>query len=199
MNKRKIYNGILRRINKTLSIISTKITYLKVWLLEIEIGRGNKFFGVPYIKIEGAAKITIGNNCTFRSKETSHPSGLNHRVMLSCKPTIYDMEPELKIGDCCGFSGTTIACFCKIIIGNNVRVGGNCVIRDGDNHFSDPRATQPNPIIIEDNVWIGANCVIKKGVHIGVNSLIGMNSVVTKDVPANCVAVGVPAKVIKTI
>lgn len=78
-----------------------------------------------------------------------------------------------------------------------MRVGANCLIMDGDAHFEDPRTSPAKPIVIEDNVFIGANCVIRKGVTIGENTVIGMNSVVTKDIPANCVAVGSPCKVIR--
>lgn len=53
------------------------------------------------------------------------------------------------------------------------------------------------PIIIEDNVFLGANVVVKKGVTIGANTVVGMNSVVTHSLPANCVAVGIPCKVIR--
>lgn len=70
---------------------------------------------------------------------------------------------------------------------------------DGDEHFNDRRTAPPKPIIIEDGVFIGANVVVKKGVTIGKNSVIGMNSVVTKSIPANCVAVGIPCKVIRTL
>ena len=54
-------------------------------------------------------------------------------------------------------------------------------------------------VVIKDNVFIGVNTVILKGVTIGENSIIGAGSVVTKDIPANSVAVGNPAKVIQTI
>lgn len=47
--------------------------------------------------------------------------------------------------------------------------------------------------------FLGANVVVKKGVTIGANSVIGMNSVVTHNIPANCVAVGIPCKVIKQL
>lgn len=57
----------------------------------------------------------------------------------------------------------------------------------------------PLSIVIEDNVFLGANVVVKKGVTIGANSVIGMNSVVTHDIPANCVAVGIPAKMIRKL
>jgi len=52
-------------------------------------------------------------------------------------------------------------------------------------------------ITIEDEVWIGANCVITIGVTIGKHSIVGAGSVVTKDIPPYCIAVGNPARVIK--
>jgi maltose O-acetyltransferase len=55
------------------------------------------------------------------------------------------------------------------------------------------------PIVIEDNVWLGGAVTVLPGVHIGENSVIGAGSVVTKDVPANSVAVGNPARVIRSI
>ena len=54
-------------------------------------------------------------------------------------------------------------------------------------------------ISIEDGVWIGEKVTILPGVTIGTNSIIGANAVVTSNIPANCVAVGIPAKVIKFI
>ncbi len=53
------------------------------------------------------------------------------------------------------------------------------------------------PIKIGDNVWIGANSVILKGVTIGNNAIIAAGSIVTKDVPANAIVGGCPAKVIR--
>lgn len=55
------------------------------------------------------------------------------------------------------------------------------------------------PIYIEENVWIGANSVVLPGVRIGANSVIGAGSVVTKDIPANVVAVGNPCRVMREI
>lgn len=54
-------------------------------------------------------------------------------------------------------------------------------------------------IIIEDNVWIGEGCVILPNVKIGQNSVIGANTVVTKDVPRNSIVVGNPGRVIRQI
>ena len=80
-----------------------------------------------------------------------------------------------------------------------MRIGANSRIMDGDAHFDDARTAAPKAIVIEDDVFIGANCLIKKGVTIGRGAMIGMNSVVTHDVPPYTVAVGIPAKVIRKI
>lgn len=60
-----------------------------------------------------------------------------------------------------------------------------------------PKYAASAPIIIGENVWIGSNARIQKGVNIGDNAIIAANSVVTKDVPANAIAAGNPAKIVK--
>lgn len=54
-------------------------------------------------------------------------------------------------------------------------------------------------IIVENGVWIGSNCFIRGGVTIGENSIVGAGSVVTYDIPANCLAYGTPAKFIEKL
>ena len=56
-----------------------------------------------------------------------------------------------------------------------------------------------SPIVIEDDVFIGVNCIILKGVTIGARSIIAAGSVVTKSIPADCIAGGNPAKVIRLL
>lgn len=75
-------------------------------------------------------------------------------------------------------------------------VGADTCIGDTDDH-PERLDTKPAPVVIGDNVFIGMHCLILKGVTIGENSIIGAGSVVTKDIPANCVAAGVPCKVIR--
>lgn len=55
------------------------------------------------------------------------------------------------------------------------------------------------PIVLEDNVWLGGGVIVLPGVTIGENSVIGAGAVVTKDVPANSIAVGNPARVVRSI
>lgn len=88
-----------------------------------------------------------------------------------------------------------------IFIGNGVLLGHRCTIATL-NHDLDPARRQdllPAPVHIGDNVWIGTNVTILPGVTIGENAVIAAGAVVAKDVPANMVAAGVPAKVIRSV
>ena len=62
-----------------------------------------------------------------------------------------------------------------------------------------PEGKSENPIVIEDDVWIGAHSIILKGVTIGARSIIGAGSIVTKDIPCDCIAAGNPCKVKKKL
>lgn len=90
-----------------------------------------------------------------------------------------------------------------IYIGNRVMIGPNVTIAAGTHPVAPElreKGIQYNlPVRIEDNVWIGSGAQIMPGVTIGENSIIGAGSVVTKDIPANVVAVGNPANRIRPI
>ena len=88
-----------------------------------------------------------------------------------------------------------------IWIGDGALIGHNTVLATL-NHGLFPEERQdliPKPIHIGKNVWIGSNSTILPGVTIGDNAVIGAGSVVTKDIPENMIAVGCPAKVIRSI
>ncbi len=88
-----------------------------------------------------------------------------------------------------------------IVIGDGVFIGPKvCLITE--NHGSEPaqrRTLTSKPIHIERGVWIGAGAIVLPGVTVGENAVVGAGSVVTHDVPANTVAAGNPAKVIRKI
>lgn len=90
-----------------------------------------------------------------------------------------------------------------VYIGNNVLIGPNVVIDTGTHPIRpDIRAKQAQynvAVTIEDNVWIGAGAIILPGVCIGKNTVIGAGSIVTKDIPANVVAIGSPCRVLREI
>ena len=95
-------------------------------------------------------------------------------------------------------TNSTLNCFHHIEIGEQCAISDNVCISDSDSHFIIGRKEKMmSPIIIGDHVWIGKNVTILKGVHIGDGAIIGAGSVVTKDIPAKCLAVGNPAHVIK--
>lgn len=96
----------------------------------------------------------------------------------------------------------TLHAYEHIEIGDASRIGEMVTIRD-HNHFSELVETpgahkgfRSAPVVIGKNVWIGVKATIMPGVTIGDNAIVGANAVVTKDVPANKVVAGVPARVI---
>lgn len=108
-----------------------------------------------------------------------------------------------------------IMCVDRVEIGAYTAIADNTIICDNNNHpvspsyrkrmrqtsFDDPMRTwkysDHAPIVIGENCWIGTNVRICKGVTIGNNSIVAACSVVTKDVPANCIVAGNPAKIVK--
>lgn len=88
-----------------------------------------------------------------------------------------------------------------IHIGDTVQIGPYTIIMDSDFHdLKDHSKDGPSkPIYIEDDVWIATRVTILKGVRIGKGSVIAAGAIVTKDVPAYCVAAGTPARVVKKI
>ena len=90
-----------------------------------------------------------------------------------------------------------------VYIGDHVMIGPNVTI-SAAGHPIDPDLRRETmqfnfPVRIEQNVWIGAGAILLPGVTIGENSVIGAGSVVTRDIPANVVAMGVPCRVVREI
>ena len=136
--------------------------------------------------------MSIGTGATIQS----------YSWLIAWKIDNYD--PELSIGPGCAIGDFNhIAAVRKVIIGNNVLTANRVYISDNLHSFEDitkPVMHQPikfkSEVIIGDGAWLGENvCII--GAKVGKNSVIGANSVVTRDIPDFCVAVGSPAKVIK--
>jgi len=172
------------------------INKIKFYFWKVKIGTDIITYGPVLIFKKENSIIQIGNHCVFRSKMHSNLIGINRPCSLST----LTKNATIEIGNNCGFSGTVIGAFKSIYIGNNVRCGANTLITDSDWHLNDNRINpKPLPIIIEDNVWLGINVVVMKGVTIGENSIIGANSLVTKNIPPNVIAAGNPCRIIKKI
>ena len=90
-----------------------------------------------------------------------------------------------------------------IVLGEDCMLGSDIDVRTGDSHSmlavaSGERTNAAGDVTIADHVWIAAHCRILKGVAIGRESVVGTGAVVTGPMPANCMAAGVPARVVKT-
>lgn len=91
----------------------------------------------------------------------------------------------------------------KVSFGNHVFIAPNCLFTTAE-HALDAKQRNEGlevalPITVGNNVWIGAGTIVLGGVSIGDNTVIGAGSVVTKDIPANVIAVGVPCRVLREI
>jgi len=161
----------------------------------VRLGNGCSFIGRPRFVRHPKSYIEIGSDCRFNSSKDSTVLGVNHPCIISTSKE----GAELIIGRNCGFTGVSIGCVKRIIIGENVRCGNNTMIMDTDWHWNDPRTGPNAPVEIGDNVWLGINVTVTKGVTIGENTLVAAGSIVTKSLPANVVAAGIPAKVIREL
>lgn len=191
----KIISSLNYRIHQLYFSIITVCEKLHLTAIGVKFGSKIEFRGWCYVYLKQNSSIKIGNNCRFNSNRYTNHIGLNHPCTLSTEKS----GANITIGCNCGFSGASVNCFSSINIGNNVRVGANCVIADSDFHLDDPRVGVSKPINIKDNVWLGYGVIVMKGVTIGRNSVIGMNSIVTRDIPENVIAAGNPCKVIKSL
>lgn len=199
-----------RSIFYILSRFPTKIkTYFyKIWnsvkfkLIGVKIGKKSQIKGSVTVIIGVNSQIIIGNNFTFYSGLSINPLNRNIRGCICSYPGAI-----IKIGNNVGISSASIWAYASsIIIGNNVKIGSDSIIIDSDLHSLDylTRRNSDNyiisaDVIIEDDVWIGTRCIILKGVKIGTRSVIGAGSIVTKDIPADCIAAGNPCRIIRKI
>ncbi len=90
----------------------------------------------------------------------------------------------------------------RIVVGEDCMFSNNIIVRTSDSHpiydaITNQRINNPADVIIGKHVWIAPNSKVFKGVTIEDGSIIGSNSLVTRNIPSSCLAVGSPAKVVK--
>lgn len=187
---RKLFHWTLFLYEKS----STFIAQIKFILWGVIYGKGVRIIGRIIVFRTPKSTIQIGNHCVFNSSSKLNFRGINHPCILQTGT----LHAKIMIGNHVEMSGTSIVSNHSVTIGNNVLIGANCQIGDRDGH-SNRYKSSPKPIIIENDVWLGMNVTVLKGVTIGEHSIIGANSVVTKDIPANSIAAGNPCSVIRTI
>ena len=155
-----------------------------------------------------ARKITFRLNSAYHTPDevrTLLSELFGYRVPDSFRvfPPFYtDFGKNITVGEnvfinaCCHFQDHG-----GVTLGDGSQIGHNVVFATL-NHALGPELraiTSPAPIVLGRNVWIGSNATILQGVTIGDNAVVAAGAVVTKDVPANTVVGGVPAKVIRAI
>jgi acetyltransferase-like isoleucine patch superfamily enzyme len=157
----------------------------------------------------------IGNKVVFRGEHLtkSHISitGENNTIIVESGVGISNgniiirgKECIIQIGKKTTFGGVRIV---NVGCNNTISIGNGCLFSDyieiwgSDTHYIYNNIgnliNMPKPIYIHDNVWVGSHVTILKGVRIGEGAIIGMNSVVTKDIEPACIYAGNPVKCIR--
>ena len=161
------------------------------------IAAGNGLTIGDYASVNALAKrgVVLGNNVTIGS-----------RCIIDCTGVIRNLGEGLVVGNNVGISaGTHISARGRIEIEDDCIIGPDVCLEAENHKFRDPstpvrlQGESRCGIRLRHGCWIGRGATILDGVTIGSNSVIGAGAVVTKDIPDHCVAVGVPARVIKQI
>ncbi len=150
--------------------------------------------------VAGGGTLKLGKKVRLNSCLAANPIGGDSRIILSVSENAL-----MQIGDHTGISNSALVCKENIYIGKNVYIGGGVKIYDSDFHSLnvDTRVSREHdvpktaPVYISDGAFIGAHSIILKGVHIGLNAIVGAGSVVSKSIPENEIWAGNPAKFIK--
>jgi len=168
-------------IRRRAGLILTRLRHLRVGFGHLcDVRRGARF------RVARGAQTRFGVGCILDDGFT-----LENRGRI-------DVGDRTVFGHHC-----TVAADRSIVIGKDCLIGEMVSVRDHDHSFSSSDALiidqgrKTAPIRIGDNVWIGAKATITTGVCIGSNAVIGAHAVVTTDIPPSCVAMGIPARVIR--
>ena len=191
---------------KLLKFISNKVNYI-IFIIHCKmkgvicLGESDITGRIIISRFPGST-IKIGKGLV--SISDSYHYGLNIHPQSIIKTL--SQSSIVEIGNNVSINSISVLCrSTKIEIGNNSLIGANCYILDSDFHPAWPPFSRDEyagsaydkNIKIGNYVWIGLNVTILKGVQIGDNSVVAAGSVVAQSIPANCLAGGVPAEVIK--
>lgn len=159
-----------------------------------QLGKEAIFMKPWHVEINGAP-VSLGDNVNVIATSDNKV-----RFTVWSKK---ENEGCVKIGNYCLISpGVRISSATNITIGDNCMLANRAYITDADWHDIYDRSMfvgQSIPVKIGNNVWIGDSAIVCKGVHIGDNSIIGAGAVVVKDIPANVIAAGNPAVIMKKL
>jgi len=155
-------------------------------------GRGLVFMKPQHVEVFGGP-VYLGDYSTIIATP-------DRKVRFAVWP-VWLGKGKIEIGKCCLIcSGTRIMSATSITMGDGCMTAQNVIISDADWHDIYDRSMpigKTQAVTIGNNVWLGDSVIVGKGVTIGDNAVIGAGSIVVKDIPANAIAVGNPATVIK--
>ena len=155
-------------------------------------GRGLVFMKPQYVEVFGGP-VFLGDYSTIIAT--------SDRKVRFAVWTVWLGKGKIEIGKCCLICpGTRIMSATSITMGDGCMTAQNVSISDADWHDLYDRSMpigKTQAVKIGHNVWLGDSVIVGKGVTIGDNAVIGAGSIVVKDIPANAIAVGNPATVIK--
>jgi acetyltransferase-like isoleucine patch superfamily enzyme len=168
----------------------------------VELGRAFTCIGRPAVNLKRASRIVIGDGVTLCNSGMANPLAEYGR----CRLATVAPGAEIILHDNVGLSSCLICSATKVEIGEDTIIGGGAMILDTDFH---PRLDTGNwgsdakevsrPVSIGRQCFIGARAIILKGVSIGDGAVIGAGAVVSRDVPPGGIAVGNPARVIRSM
>lgn len=155
-------------------------------------GRGLQFMKPQYVEVFGGP-VYLGDYSTIIATP-------DRKVRFAVWP-VWLGKGKIEVGKCCLICpGTRIMSATSITMGDGCMTAQNVSISDADWHDIYDRSMpigKTQAVTIGNNVWLGDSVIVGKGVTIGDNTVIGAGSIVVKDIPANAIAVGNPATVIK--
>jgi acetyltransferase-like isoleucine patch superfamily enzyme len=172
------------------------MTRLYLRLKGAKVGKNLRCNGFPYVKIRKGGRLIIGDDVQINSSRWA-----NAHIVDGGMNLFVGAGAQLIIANGAGVSGSRIVAIERIEIGEGVLIGAGCLICDSDMHeipLGSPGGVSTKPIVIGPRAFIGAQSIILKGVEIGDGSVVAAGSVVTKSVPANSLAGGNPAKILRT-
>jgi acetyltransferase-like isoleucine patch superfamily enzyme len=185
---------------KTLNLL---VEFIFLSKKNLFLGEKVKIHGMPIIQISKGAKVILNDNVTINSKNYGYHANMYSPVKLMADRK----NAVIEIGENTRINGACIHAYKKVSIGRNCLIAANVQIIDADGHelsFDNignriNTSSKGKSIKIEENVWIGLNAIILPGVTIGTGSVIGSNTVVTKDVPPMVVFAGNPGRIVKKV
>jgi acetyltransferase-like isoleucine patch superfamily enzyme len=144
----------------------------------------------------GAFHVHVGRGCTLTAGDGFRSNGHAGATTIQVRD-----GGQLIMGDRVGIAyGVTIECWHEIRIGDRVRLAPGVYVIDDNRHELEPGAVMyKGPVIIGENAWLGRGVTVLPGVSIGARSVVTAHSVVTQDIPADVLAGGAPAKVIRKL